>query len=68
MMATKKQTRVEKLYFSPKADQLFAEAKGLFKPKQEEEATKYIVERLAPSAFSQKDKDKLEEMVYAGLT
>jgi hypothetical protein len=63
-------TRVEKLYYSPKADRLFSESKELF-PRygsdQSKDATKYIVDNLVQN-LPQKLKDELYKMVHAGLT
>lgn len=71
MPKTKTMTRVEKLYHSPRADQLFAEAQSLF-PRhggnQATEATHYIVGKLAPKSLPSKSRDELWNMVYAGLT
>jgi hypothetical protein len=67
----KPMSRVEKLYYSKRADELFHEARDLFPGYNNEtaqDATDYIVERLAPRSLPQKDRDVLSEMVYSGLT
>jgi len=71
MAKAKMMTRVEKLYHSLKADQLFSEAKEQFplhNGAQAKDAADYIVDRLAAKALPEKAKDELWEMVYAGLT
>ena len=72
-MKTKPMSRIEKLYYSKRSDELFHEARDLFPgynhdPKQSADATDYIVDRLAPKSLPQKDHVELYEMVYAGLT
>jgi hypothetical protein len=72
-MSKKKMGCVEKLYYSPKADRLFSEARELF-PKYWHDgdhtidATDYVVDGLAPTNMSEHARNELWEMVNAGLT
>ena len=67
----KMMTRVEKLYYSKRADELFHEAREIFRihgVMNAADATEYIMGRLATKSLPQKNLDELSEMVYAGLT
>lgn len=67
----KMMTRVEKLYYSKRADELFHEAREIFRVHgvmNAADATEYIIDRLAPKALPQKNMDELFEMIHAGLT
>jgi len=69
-VSKKKLGRVEKLYYSPKADRLFSEARELF-PRHGDhtiDATNYVVDGLAPTNMPDHDRNELWEMVNAGLT
>jgi len=72
-MKTKPMSRVEKLYYSKRADELFHEARNLFPGynslgSASMDATDYIMSRLAPKSLSDKEFIELHALVHNGLT